>query len=288
MTRVCTTDVNFIFALNDVKKEINKQICESFLRSIDKLGIEFVTFESVKKVYDYTISTRLDLLKKILKELHMSIASLSKKNKLTIETFFSELKDVFDKYKGDKSLGNKRAWVRIFETNINCMIQTKDLNKSNVILEIMHESHQIIRNYESIASSCFNLLMNKSSNHINITPKSNIINEVKKIINDNEDCNHIASVVEYGITENKWIFFISLDEEHITSKKQKDKIQNKFQLVIPMEPNYATFNIKQFNTNIKEAPLTHLKNLVNNSSNPPINIIEFDVLSTQLLGIKII
>jgi hypothetical protein len=276
VTKACTIDVNFIFALNDVKQEITRKICKNFLKNIEKLNIEFVTFESVKVVYFDTMKDNLNVLKSFLRELYKNIKTI--KN-LTNEQFVDEIRKLFQRYRTDGTLGKKREWVRIFETHINSRIQSKDIKQTDFIPEILHEMQTILRTFEFISNSCFGLIESKSKDHIMIVPKQNLITEASNVIGDPEDCRHIASIFEYGVTEDRWVFFVSLDERHIISPTQVTKIMNKFKIIIPIEPNYAVISIRQFN--IGESPIVHFKKLGNSDISDLNNL-------TQLLGIQLI
>ena len=111
--------------------------------------------------------------------------------------------------------------------------------------------------------------------------------EVNKIVDDLEDCKHISSCWEYGMTEDKWIFFISLDYTHIVSDKQRKKIIDKFQIVLPYEPKYAIDSIKKFNENIEESPISYVNSVIKKSKNVPKNYELLNDLTEKILNISI-
>lgn len=257
LTRACSLDVNFFFVIS--KEEIGSEVCKDFLDDVNGLGIDIFICKTVKDTYFSTIKRHLDVLKRVLKQLH---EKLLVKQTINFEYFLETMQDVFDNFKRRNDLDrNTKEWIRIFE---DCMIRRMrriDKNKKNCIAEIMCDAYKIIIDFQNKANSTYDFVRTKTIGEMEIIPNEDIIKEAKNVIPDEEDCRHIASSFEYGIKNDRWIFYVSLDEKHIVSKEQRRKIQKKFFIIIPLEPKYGIKDIKKFNSNKPKSPVSTIKSL---------------------------
>lgn len=289
MSRICSLDVNFIYALNTIKNEIFQKVCNNFLEDIKKIKLKIIIFESVKACYDYTMNANLSILRDILRDLKEQISNIGL---LKIDILNKEMKSMFAKYiQKYRNNKNKQEWINRFESDLlnlkrDIINKNKKEKEENIIMIFLTEANERIIYYRDVANSTYDSLLRKSD-YIPYTPKEITIREANKIIDDLEDCTHISSCWEYGITEDKWIFFISLDYTHIVSDKQRKKIIDKFQIIFPYEPKYAIDSIKKFNENIEESPIPYINNKIKASNIIPGNYNELNELAKKTLSISI-
>lgn len=259
MVVTCSLDTSILFTLT--KKEAASEACKRFLENVPSEHL--VLSKTVKDEYFYTLDSRMQILQRIFREIGYTLSGLS----------YRELKQtmqrVFSRYKREKSLDRSaKEWIRRFEVFMNERVDKlheSGLDVRDILSEVSKDLQDIKRNYVVT----YNLVEKKVHEFLTFEPNKEIFDEFRRIVLDDGDCRHLSVYFEYAVRNDKWVFFITIDEIDLLSKQTE--ITKKFFFIKIENPMYTLFHIEE-----------------TKNSGPPLNYIKGAPLSEELKELNIL
>lgn len=249
-------DTCFIFALS--KKEIHHDVCENFLNDISEVSCNIVLLKTVEDEYFKVLSERLNILKAILKK----TAEDFLKSKRTYDDFKKLIRKNIQYYR-KKTNKSAREWINQFEINMNYKADRVYREKKNVGA-VFIELDKELQEYERNFYTTYELIKAKSSCIVEDPPNEILSKSFNRKIKNLNDCDHLSVVLKYAIENDKWMFFITLDNTDLASEQKRNFICKNYFFIRVEVPMYALGLIEKFIE--KDSPLTEIRRMTNPSS----------------------
>ncbi len=262
----CSLDTSVIFSLTK-KEEAMSAVCKEFLKDIP---IEIILCETVEKEYFRVLNYRIVVLQTILREIGQQSFNDFKGLKRV-------MRDIFLKYKQDKSLdGPTREWIRLFEVSVNVKAnKLHELDLTTILTEILKDLQDLKINYVTT----YDRIKKRAPIFLTIVPNPKIIKEFGKIISDNDDCTHLSVSFEHAVKNDRWIFFVTVDERHLLA--QRSVVERKFFFIMIESPMYVLNRVEDIEKH--GSPFSYIKNI----RYPPGELKRLDAFTTKTLKISL-
>ena len=246
MAGVYSLDTTVIFSAT--KDDSLGKICNAF---IDTSTLDIIVSKTVEEEYFRVLDNYFEVIEEIIKEIYSSDSEED------YDEIKSTIQEVFEKFKAGK--GTITAYrdrtnriidfIRTFEAGLNIKIDS--IYSTEKDFDIYTELYTYLMDFKRKYYSSYELFEVKFKDKIDYATNKELKKVFKNLIKNGQDSIHLATNLEYAVKNDKWVFFITLDEKDLLTNKEI--ILKNFYFIRIEHPSYAPISVRK-NLN-EESPI---------------------------------